>query len=65
MGMSEGKGKLAGQHLSYLTPSMNLTEKEIQYLNSCIVIKGNLKSKFPTKFIEELPGINKKPQADA
>ena len=61
MGMSEGTGKLAEQHLSYLTSVVKFTEKETQYLNSRIVTEDDQTGlKGPASFIEELPAINDK-----
>ncbi len=68
MGMSEGTGKLADQHLTYLVGSVDFTEKEIGYLNSRIVVEegefeayAHRESKFPVNFIEGvLPAINDK-----
>jgi len=67
MGMSEGSGKLGSQHLTYLTPGVEFTEKEIEYLNSRIVIEGDRNSYssfggiFPVNFTEGfLPDIKGK-----
>jgi len=60
MGTPKGSGKLSGQHLTYLTPDVEFTEKEAQYLNSRIVIEGDRNSCssfggiFPVNFTEGL-----------
>jgi hypothetical protein len=58
MGTPNGSGKLGGQHLTYLTPDVEFTEKETDYLNSRIVIEGDrnshsyFESTFPVNFTE-------------